>query len=200
MRRGAVPVLEQMQNVTVNEAKRVLEAALLCAPQPLAPAQLQRLLGAEASGGCLDSALRALQQDWSVRGLELVRTALGWRFQTRPDIAHHMTRLAPEAAARPSRALLETLAVIAYRQPVTRGDVEAVRGVAVNSALLRQLEERGWVQAAGHRESIGRPQLYVTTPQFLDDLGLQSLDDLPPLPGARALEDLARPARQDEME
>lgn len=184
----------------MDQAKRLLEAALLCAPQALSSVQLQRLLDDTAPEGCLDLALRALQQDWSERGLELVRTALGWRFQTRPDVARRLARLAPEVPARPSRALLETLSVIAYRQPVTRGDVEGVRGVAVNGSLLRQLEERGWVRTAGHRESIGRPQLYVTTPQFLDDLGLRSLEDLPPLPGARALEDLARPAGQDEME
>lgn len=187
-----------MGDVLSGDAKRVLEAALLCAAQPLTSSQLQRLLGNGAAATQLDAVLRALQEDWSDRGLELVQTAVGWRFQTRADIVRHLARLSPESIARPSRALLETLAVIAYRQPVTRGDIEVVRGVTVNGNLLRQLEERGWVQTAGYRESIGRPQLYVTTSQFLDDLGLQSLDELPPLPQARALDDLALPAGQDE--
>lgn len=179
--------------MTLGEMKRMLEAALLCAAAPLPEATLQSLFDDAGDRDALEAALRSLQTDWADRGLELTRTAPGWRFQTRPDLARRLARLSAEPPPRASRALLETLAIIAYRQPVTRGDIEAVRGVVVHGGLMRQLEERGWVRAVGRKESLGRPVLYGTTTQFLDDLGLRSLHELPSLPAARALEGAVLP-------
>ena len=122
-----------------------------------------------------------LQQDWALRGVELVQVASGWRFQSRPEMREYLDKLHPEKPPRYSRAALETLAIIAYRQPVTRGDIEDIRGVTVNSLIVKQLEDRGWVEVIGHRETVGRPALFATTRQFLDDLGLESLDQLPVL-------------------
>jgi segregation and condensation protein B len=167
------------------DAQRVLEAALLCAPQALTTRQLRALFDDALDAQALEQILRALQQEWAGRGLELVQVAGGWRFQSRPQLQPYLERLHAEKPQRHSRAALETLAIIAYRQPVTRGDIEEIRGVTVNSQTLRQLEERGWIEVVGHKETVGRPALFATTRQFLDDLGLQSLDQLP------ALEDLA---------
>lgn len=168
------------------DARRVLEAVLLCAQQPLALRELAALFHGAVAADSLQLMLEDLQREWSSRCLELVQAASGWRFQSRPEIRKYLDRLAPDKSPRYSRACLETLAVIAYRQPVTRGDMEDIRGVAVNSQLLKQLEERGWIEIIGHRESVGRPALYATTRQFLDDLGIESLAGLPSMGHAPA--------------
>lgn len=165
--------------MNTTDAKRVLETALICAQQPLALRELGVLFNGELTADRLKMVLLELQQDWHGRGMELLQVASGWRFQSRPEMREYLDRLHPEKPPRYSRATLETLAIIAYRQPVTRGDMEDIRGVTINSLLLKQLEERGWIEVIGHRESVGRPALYATTRQFLDDLGVQSLADLP---------------------
>lgn len=165
--------------MNTSQAKRALETALLCSQQPLAMQDLCRVFNDELSADSIKKILIDLQLDWTCRGVELVCVASGWRFQSRPDMLEFLERLHPEKPPKYSRATLETLAIIAYRQPVTRGDMEGIRGVTVNSLNLKQLEDRGWVEVIGHRESIGRPALYATTKHFLDDLGLQSLDQLP---------------------
>ncbi len=163
------------------EAKRVLETALICAPQPVTVRELRGLFDDALGADTLKTLLLELQQDWAPSGVELVQVASGWRFQSRPEMREYLDRLHPEKPPRYTRAALETLAIIAYRQPVTRGDIEDVRGVTVNSLIIKQLEDRGWVEVIGHRETVGRPALFATTRQFLDDLGLQSLDQLPVL-------------------
>ncbi|MBB5203729.1 segregation and condensation protein B [Inhella inkyongensis] len=172
------------------EAKSILEAALLCAAQAMTLKDMQQLLGGEMQRESLLALLRELQQDWADRGLELRELAQGWRFQTRLALRPHLERLHPERPQRYSRAAMETLAVIAYRQPVTRGDIEDIRGVVVSAQIMRQLEDRGWVESIGHREAPGRPALFATTRQFLADLGLRGLDELPALEGF-ALPELA---------
>ena len=167
-----------------QDAKRVLEPALICASQPL-PLRDMRVLFADAVGAdTLRSLLDELTREWEGRGVELVALATGWRLQSRPEMREYLDRLNPEKPPKYSRAVMETLAIIAYRQPVTRGDIEDVRGVAVASQIVKQLEDRGWVEAIGYRESPGRPALLATTKQFLDDLGLASLEQLPLLAGA----------------
>ena len=163
------------------DAKRVLETALICSQQPLLAKELCVLFNDTLSVETLETLLRELQQDWAERGVELVEVANGWRFQSRPQMREFLDRLHPEKPPRYSRATLETLAIIAYRQPVTRGDIEDIRGVTVNSLLLKQLEDRGWIEVIGHRSTVGRPALFATTRHFLDDLGLASLDQLPPM-------------------
>jgi segregation and condensation protein B len=161
------------------DAKRILETALICSTQPLPVRELRVLFDDELGADTIKTLLHELQEDWSQRGLELVSVANGWRFQSRPELRDHLDRLHPEKPPRYTRAALETLAIIAYRQPVTRGDMEDIRGVTINSLILKQLEDRNWVEVIGHRETVGRPALYATTRQFLDDLGLESLDQLP---------------------
>jgi segregation and condensation protein B len=177
------------------DAKRVLETALICAQQPLPLRDLRALFDGALGADTIKNMLLELQLDWSGRGVELVCVASGWRFQSRPDMRLYLDRLHPEKPPRYSRATLETLAIIAYRQPVTRGDIEDIRGVTVNSLIVKQLEDRGWVEVIGHRESIGRPALLATTRHFLDDLGLASLEQLPlldsPAQQVRALEALS---------
>lgn len=170
------------------DAKRVLETALICAPQPVSIRELRTLFDDALGSDTVKTLLLELQQDWALRGVELVQVATGWRFQSRPEMREYLDRLHPEKPPRYTRAALETLAIIAYRQPVTRGDIEDIRGVTVNSLIIKQLEDRGWVEVIGHRETVGRPALFATTRQFLDDLGLQSLDQLPTLedPGVQA--------------
>ena len=170
------------------DAKRVLETALICAPQPVTVRELRTLFDDALGSDTVKMLLLQLQQDWALRGVELVQVATGWRFQSRPEMREYLDRLHPEKPPRYTRATLETLAIIAYRQPVTRGDIEDIRGVTVNSLIIKQLEDRGWVEVIGHRETVGRPALFATTRQFLDDLGLQSLDQLPTLddPGVQA--------------
>lgn len=168
---------------TPPDAKRILEAALLSAQQPLSLRDLRLLFNDLESNDGLRSMLAELERDWQGRGVELVSVASGWRFQTRPEIRPYLDRLNPEKPPRYSRAAMETLAIVAYRQPVTRGDIEDIRGVGVGSPIVKQLEDRGWIEAIGYREAPGRPALYATTRQFLDDLGLSSLARLPTLAG-----------------
>lgn len=161
------------------DAKRVLETALMCAQQPL-PLKNMRELFADVIGvDSIKQMLEDLRNDWAGRGMELVSVATGWRFQSRPEMREFLDRLHPEKPPKYTRATLETLAIIAYRQPVTRGDMEDIRGVTISSLLIKQLEDRGWVEVIGHRDAPGRPALFATTKQFLDDLGLASLDQLP---------------------
>ncbi len=165
-----------------NKLKLILETAILASPTPVSEFQLKKLFEQPLNVEAIRFLLHELQHDWETRGLALVCVAQGWRFQTRPEFQLYLQRLTPEESpARYSRATLETLAIIAYRQPVTRGDIEAIRGVSVSSQILRTLEERGWIHCIGHREVAGRPALFATTRQFLSDLGLRSLADLPPL-------------------
>ena len=161
------------------EAKRILETALICARQPLTLRDMRALFEGALGADTLKALLSDLQNDWAPRGVELTCVASGWRFQSRPEMRPWLERLNPEQPPRYTRATLETLAIIAYRQPVTRGDIEDIRGVAVSTQTIRQLEERGWIEVIGHRETVGRPGLYATTRQFLDDLGLASLEQLP---------------------
>ena len=163
------------------DAKRVLETALLCASQPLSVRELRQLFNDELGADTLKSLLHDVQNDWMQRGIELVLVASGWRMQSRPEMRDYLDRLHPEKPPKYSRAAMETLAIIAYRQPVTRGDMEDIRGVTVKSLVIKQLEDRGWVEVIGQRETVGRPMLYATTRQFLDDMGVASLDQLPPL-------------------
>jgi segregation and condensation protein B len=161
------------------EAKRILEAALLCAQAPMTVPNLLPLFDDNLSADSIKTIIGELQLDWAQGGLDLVCVANGWRFQSKPELKHYLDRLNPEKPPRYSRASLETLAIIAYRQPVTRGDIEDIRGVTVNSLTIKQLEDRGWIEQIGHRETVGRPALFATTKQFLDDLGLASLAQLP---------------------
>ena len=161
------------------QAKRVLETALLCSHSPLTLRDMRVLFADELGADTLRLLLTELQQEWTPRGLELVTVASGWRFQSKPSMREFLDRLHPEKPPKYTRAALETLAIIAYRQPVTRGDMEDIRGVTINTQVIKQLEDRGWVEVIGHRETVGRPALYATTRQFLDDLGLSSLEQLP---------------------
>lgn len=163
------------------EAKRILEAALLASPEPVGIPELKRLFDGEVSPDTVRNLLGELAEEWQGRAVELVSVASGWRFQTRPDFQPYLERLSPEKLPRYSRAVLETLAIIAYRQPVTRGDIEDIRGVTVSTQIMQSLENRGWIDSVGHRETPGRPALYATTRKFLDDLGMRSLEELPPL-------------------
>jgi segregation and condensation protein B len=165
--------------MNMADAKRVLETALICSQQPLPLRDMRSLFNESLGADTLKNLLEDLSNDWASKGVELVNVATGWRFQSRPEMREYLDRLHPEKPPRYTRATLETLAIIAYRQPVTRGDMEDIRGVTINSLLIKQLEDRGWVEVIGHREAAGRPALYATTRQFLDDLGLQSLDQLP---------------------
>ena len=187
-RRFAASAIDKAQLATLHselmntqEAKVVVEAALLTAEQPLSMPELRRLLNDELNADTVRVVLDQLRSDWNGRGLELVALASGWRFQSVPAMRHHLDRLNPERPPRYSRAVLETLAIIAYRQPVTRGDIEDLRGVTVSSSVIKTLEERGWIEVVGYREVPGRPALFSTTREFLDDLGLRSLAELPPL-------------------
>lgn len=182
------------------DAKRVLETALICAHQPVTLKELRALFDGTLGTDTLKDLLLALQRDWTQRGVELVQVASGWRFQSKPEMRVYLDRLHPEKPPRYSRATLETLAIIAYRQPVTRGDIEDIRGVTVNSLIIKQLEDRGWIEVIGHRETVGRPALFATTRQFLDDLGLQSLDQLPMLEETQAQQSLFKALDGDEGE
>ena len=166
------------------DAKRVLETALICSQQPLQSRDMRVLFDDVLGLDAIEDMLQEIQQDWALRGVELVKVATGWRFQSRPEMRPFLDRLHPEKPPRYTRATLETLAIIAYRQPVTRGDIEDIRGVTVNSLLIKQLEERGWIEVIGHRDTVGRPALFATTRHFLNDLGLASLDQLPEMESA----------------
>lgn len=169
------------------EAKKVLETALLCAHEPLSVNDLKKLYASEKdndgeiTADIIRQMLAQLREDWADKGIEVVSLSTGWRFQSRPEMKVYLDRLNPEKPPKYTRATLETLAIIAYRQPVTRGDIEEIRGVTVNSQTVKLLEDRGWIDVIGHRDVPGRPALFATTKRFLDDLGLTSLDQLPPL-------------------
>ena len=182
------------------DAKRVLETALLCAAQPLSVRELRQLFNDELGADTLKTLLQDVQDDWTQRGIELVQVASGWRMQSRPEMRDFLDRLHPEKPPKYSRAAMETLAIIAYRQPVTRGDMEDIRGVTINSLVLKQLEDRGWVEVIGHRETVGRPMLYATTKQFLDDLGVASLDQLPPLESPGGVSEFFNTSSTDEVD
>ncbi|MDE3009599.1 MAG: SMC-Scp complex subunit ScpB [Pseudomonadota bacterium] len=197
-------------SIDPQQARRILEAALLTSAEPLSVGQLRRLFEEDVPADLTRRLLEELREEWRDRGLQLVQVANGWRFQTRPESQARIARLSPERPPRYSRAVMETLAIIAYRQPVTRGDIEEIRGVAVSTQVLRALESRGWIDVIGHREVPGRPELFGTTRRMLDDLGLRSLQELPPLADLEAdpaslpvLEDTlgsleASPAASDE--
>jgi len=164
-----------------NEVKTILETALLAGSAPLSVGELRGMFDEDIDADVIRRLLDELREEWNERGVELVNLATGWRFQTRPAFQKYLERLNPEKPPRYSRAVLETLAIIAYRQPVTRGDIEDIRGVTVSANIIRSLEQRGWIDMVGHREVPGRPALYATTKDFLNDLGLRSLQELPPL-------------------
>ena len=163
------------------QIKRILEAVLLSATQPLTVSELRKVFDAEIGADLVRTLLNELRAEWEMRPLELLPLASGWRFRTRAEFLPYLERLNPEKPPKYSRAVLETLAIIAYRQPVTRGDIEDIRGVSVSTQVIRALEERGWVDVVGHRDTPGRPSLLATTKKFLDDLGLRSVTELPPL-------------------
>jgi segregation and condensation protein B len=177
-----------------EDYKRVLETALLVAAEPLPLAELKKLFDQEFDDDTWRTLLDDLRRDWASRGVELVQLASGWRFQTRPEYQAYLDRLKNDKPPKYSRAVMETLAIIAYRQPVTRGDIEDIRGVAVSPNILKTLEGRGWIDAVGHRDAPGRPALYATTRRFLDDLGLRSLTELPPLTEIERVIDLGQSA------
>ena len=179
------------------EAKRILEAVLLASQEPLGVAELKRLFDDEVGAETLRQLLAELREEWNGRGVELVSLASGWRFQTRAEFRPYVERLLPEKPPRYSRAVMETLAIIAYRQPVTRGDIEDIRGVTVSGQIIQTLENRGWIDAVGQRETPGRPALYATTRKFLDDLGLRTLEELPPLEEIAKTLQLERPVVTD---
>ena len=180
-----------------TEAKRILEAALLASQEPLGVTELKRLFDDEVSAETLRHLLTELREEWNGRAVELVSLASGWRFQTRAEFRPYVERLFPEKPPRYSRAVMETLAIIAYRQPATRGDIEDIRGVTVSGQIIQTLENRGWIDAVGQRETPGRPALYATTRKFLDDLGLRTLEELPPLEEIARTLQLERPAVTD---
>ena len=187
-----------VQPETPEEFKRVLETALLAAASPVPVSDLRRLFEEDPGGDLVRRLLDELAEDWQGRGVELVQTAGGWRFQTRLAYQVYLDRLKQERQPRYSRAVLETLAIIAYRQPVTRGDIEDIRGVVVSSNVLKTLESRGWVDVVGHRDTPGRPGLYATTRKFLEDLGLRSLTELPPLTEIERIMDLVDLPKTEE--
>jgi len=193
----------------IEQVKRVLEAALLSSTEPLTVQQLRRLFGGQVASDNIRKVLDELRAEWSERSIELTSVASGWRFRVKPEYQEFLDRISSEKPPRYSRAVLETLAIIAYRQPVTRGDIEDVRGVAVSPPTLKALEERGWIETVGHRETPGRPALFATTRKFLDDLNLRSLEELPPLeelqsalepaPTLVALDAAHEPPQQDSL-
>jgi segregation and condensation protein B len=174
--------------MNTQQARRVLETALICSAQPFPMRDLRTLFNEELGTDTIRGLLDDLALEWSAKGVELLQVASGWRFQSRPEMREYLDRLNPEKPPKYTRAALETLAIIAYRQPVTRGDMEDIRGVTINTTVIKQLEDRGWVEVIGHRETVGRPGLYATTRQFLDDLGLSALDQLPALQDPQAPE------------
>jgi segregation and condensation protein B len=177
--------------VNTSEAKGILEAALLTAPAPLPVSELRRLFDDRVGADTVRALLEELRVDWTGRSVELVALSTGWRFLSRPEFAEYLARLNPDRTPRYSRAVLETLAIIAYRQPVTRGDIEEIRGVAVSPHIIKTLEDRGWIDTVGHRDAPGKPALFGTTKAFLDDLGMVSLEQLPPLEEIEKVMDLA---------
>ena len=194
------------ESVNPDEIKCILETALLTSQEPLPLSELKKLFDDELGSGVLGRLLEELRNDWHGKGVELVKIASGWRFQAKPEMQKFLDRLNPQKPPRYSRAVLETLAIISYRQPVTRGDIEEIRGVAVSGSILRTLESRGWITMVGHREVPGRPALYGTTAEFLNDLNLRCLEELPPLEDLGSLVDhqgnigLLSPSASDSTE
>jgi segregation and condensation protein B len=178
---------KELDSLTPERIMQILEAALLTAQEPLSINELRKLFNHELSAVVLSKLLEEIREKWSNSGIELISVASGWRFQTRSDVQPYLDRLTPQKAPRYSRAILETLTIIAYRQPVTRGDIEEIRGVSVSSSVLKTLTARGWIEAIGHRNVPGKPELFATTSHFLDDLGLRSLEELPPLEEMKSL-------------
>jgi segregation and condensation protein B len=176
-----LPAVPEAPALDLGHVKRVLEAALLSCAEPLAVQQLRRLFGGQVDADNIRKVLDELKDEWSERSIELTTVASGWRFRVKPQYQEFLERISGEKPPRYSRAVLETLAIVAYRQPVTRGDIEDIRGVAVSPPTLKALEERGWIETVGHRETPGRPALFATTRKFLDDLNLRSLEELPAL-------------------
>lgn len=181
--------MEEKADLDLDQVKIVLETALLTATEPLPVAELKKLFDQDLGSDLLRRLLEELREDWRDKGVELVNVASGWRFRARPEYQKFLDRLNPQKPPRYSRAVLETLAIIAYKQPVTRGDIEDIRGVTVSGNIIKSLEARGWIEVVGHREVPGRPALYATTKAFLDDLNLRSLEELPPLDDLGALVD-----------
>lgn len=188
--------MEDASNLDLAHVKTVLETALLTSQEPLALPELSKLFDEELGNDTLRNMLEELREDWEGKGVELVNVASGWRFRARPEYQTFLDRLNPQKPPRYSRAVLETLAIIAYKQPVTRGDIENIRGVTVSTNIIKTLEMRGWIDVVGHREVPGRPALYATTKNFLDDLNLRSLEQLPPLEDLGVLVDSAGPGEQ----
>ena len=183
--------------MNTSDVKRVLEGALLCAAKPLTVSELRQVFTDEVdvSADTVRALLETLREEWKGRSVELATLASGWRFQSSPDVARFVMRLYPEKTPRYSRAVMETLAIIAYRQPVTRGDIEEIRGVTVSSQIIKTLEERGWIDQVGVKDVPGRPALFATTRQFLDDIGLRSLTELPALEAGESPDAAAAPRR-----
>ena len=178
---------EVQDSLSPAKTRQILEAALLTAQEPLPVSELRKLFNNELSAAVLANVLEEVREQWRDSGIELVTVASGWRFQTKAEMQPYLERLTPQKAPRYSRAILETLAIIAYRQPVTRGDIEEIRGVGVSSAILKTLVARGWIEAVGHRNVPGKPELFATTAHFLDDLNLRSIEELPPLEEMKSL-------------
>ena len=201
---AAVPATDagpaEAQGSELAQLKLVLETALLTSTEPMQVAELRRLFEEDLGGDTIRKLLDDLRQDWSGRGVELVNVASGWRFRARPEFQRFLDRLDPQKPPKYSRAVMETLAIIAYRQPVSRGDIEDIRGVAVSANIIKTLEARGWLEVIGHREVPGRPALYATTRQFLDDLNLRSLEELPALDDLGALVDRVPESMREEIE
>lgn len=179
------------------QIKRILQAALLTSPEPLPIGELRKLFDQEFGTSILTKLLEEVRQQWKNSGVELVKVASGWRFQTQAEIQPYLDRLSPPKTPRYSRAVLETLAIVAYRQPVTRGDIEEIRGVSVSSSVLKTLTARGWIETVGHRNVPGKPALFATTPHFLDDLNLCTLEELPPLEEMKSL--IVTPDQNQEL-
>ncbi len=178
---------DALYSLTPEKARKILEAALLTTQEPLPINELRKLFNHELSAALLSKLLEEIREKWRDSGVELVTVASGWRFQTKAEIQPYLDRLTPQKTPRYSRAIMETLAIIAYRQPVTRGDIEDIRGVSVSSSVLKTLTARGWIEAVGHRNVPGKPALFATTSHFLDDLNLRALEELPPLEEMRSL-------------
>ena len=179
--------LDTLDSLSPGKTKQILEAALFTTQEPLSVSELRKLFNEELSAAVLTNLLQEIREQWRDSGVELVNVASGWRFQTKADLQPYLERLTPQKAPRYSRAVLETLAIIAYRQPVTRGDIEEIRGVSVSSSVLKTLIARDWIEEVGHRNVPGKPALFATTAHFLDDLNLRSLDELPPLEEMKSL-------------
>ena len=188
---------ETSSSLDPKQIKRILQAALLTSTEPLPISELRKLFNQEFGASILTKLLDEMRQQWKDSGVELVKVASGWRFQTQAEIQPYLDRLSPPKTPRYSRAVLETLAIIAYRQPVTRGDIEEIRGVSVSSSVLKTLTARGWIETVGHRNVPGKPALFATTPHFLDDLNLCTLEELPPLEEMKSL--IVTPDQNQEL-